>query len=65
MELSKNYQVSRRLLKGGNQAHIPSLQQTKEISALQTDARHQEALPGTTVLISTLGAEVITCLLIG
>lgn len=49
---------------GGNQVHIPSLQ-TKEVSAVQTDARHWEALPGTTVLISTLGAEVITCLLIG
>lgn len=49
---------------GGNQAHIPGLQ-TKEVSAVQTDARHREALPGTTVLIRTLGAEVITCLLIG
>ena len=36
--------------------NIPGLQQSKEISAVEMDARYQEALPGSTVLMSTLGA---------
>lgn len=55
-ELSKNYWVSGNLFKEGKRADIPGLQQTKEISTVEMDARHQEALPGTAVLISTLGA---------